>query len=98
VVSKTMTRSRSERGGAMSDTSDPGTVAVMGKVSSRKLLGSGEGKAPERPAAKTRSLQGRPGAAKPQREKKQAVEPHTHGVACTGIGFGPQQTCVQPVH
>src|SRR5437899_1319863 len=44
-----------------------------GLVSSRKFRwGQAAEKTPERPAAKTRSLERRPGAAKPQRKKKQA--------------------------
>ncbi len=50
----------------------------------------GRGKrTPVRPAAKTRSLKRRPGAAKPQRKKKQAGVARAHGAA--SIENGPQR-------
>ena len=50
---------------------------------------------PERPAAESRSLKGRPGAAKPQVKKKQAVRLRAHGAVCTQTGTEPQDYCVK---
>src|SRR5258706_9689370 len=58
-----------------------------GLVSSRRFRwGQAAEKTPERPAAKTRSLERRPGAAKPQRKKKQAGGARAHGDRLYPIG------------
>src|SRR5207302_9672070 len=60
-----------------------------GLVSSRKFRwGQAAEKTPERPAAKTRSLERRPGAAKHQRKKKQAGVARTHGDRLYRNGLG----------
>ena len=57
-------------------------------------VGLGRYRSPERPAAKYASLHERPGAAKPQRGKKQVFAAIAHDGGFNGSGLTGQYLCV----